>query len=312
MIKLYLGECLNIIKTLPDNSVDSIVTDPPYGLSKQPDMAEVMRHWLNGDDYTHKGGGFMGKAWDSFVPGPSVWRECLRILKPGGHLVAFAGSRTYDLMALSVRLAGFEIRDQLMWLYGSGFPKSLDVSKAVDKQAGKYRKSDHKPNNKNNTFGSGMGGGKHGAISEPPITEAAKQWQGFGTALKPAHEPIVLARKPLDGTVAANLLKYGAGALNIDGCRVGRADSDRTEYGVDGDEPSAASEGQITGKRDRVAYTPHEQGRFPSNIMHDGSEPIAGALGQLQGAGIRAGIWVHRWHRERSPAARRLPGRITD
>lgn len=130
-------DCLLGMRTcLADNSIDAVVTDPPYGLSKEPDMMEVMKHWMNGDDYVHTGGGFMGKSWDSFVPGPSIWKEVFRVLKPGGHLLAFFGSRTYDLGTLAIRLAGFEIRDQIMWVYGSGFPKSLDVSKAIDKAAG--------------------------------------------------------------------------------------------------------------------------------------------------------------------------------
>ena len=130
-------DCLLGMRTcLADNSIDAVVTDPPYGLSKEPDMMEVMKHWMNGDDYVHTGGGFMGKSWDSFVPGPSIWKEVFRVLKPGGHLLAFFGSRTYDMGTLAIRLAGFEIRDQIMWVYGSGFPKSLDVSKAIDKAAG--------------------------------------------------------------------------------------------------------------------------------------------------------------------------------
>ncbi|MDI5633267.1 site-specific DNA-methyltransferase, partial [Salmonella enterica subsp. enterica serovar Anatum] len=171
-------ECLiGMRMMLADNSIDAVVTDPPYGLSKQPDMNEVLRHWLNGDDYVHTGNGFMGKYWDSFVPGPSIWKEVFRVLKPGGHLLAFFGTRTYDLGTLAIRLAGFEIRDQIDWVYGSGFPKSLDVSKAMGDE----------------------------------------QWQGWGTALKPAHEPICVARKPLVGTVSENILQFGTGGMNIDG-----------------------------------------------------------------------------------------------
>ena len=125
-------ECVAGMRAMPDNCIAAVVTDPPYGLSEEPDMVEVLRHWLAGDDYQHTGGGFMGKTWDSFVPGPSVWREVMRVLKPGGHVLSFSGTRTYDLSVLAMRLAGFEIRDQLAWLYGTGFPKSLDVSKAID------------------------------------------------------------------------------------------------------------------------------------------------------------------------------------
>ena len=133
------GDCLAWLRSMPDSSVDSIVTDPPYGLSniKPERIAEAITAWATGDrERVPDGKGFMGKAWDSFVPPPAVWDECLRVLKPGGHLVAFAGSRTHDLMGMSIRMAGFEIRDGLAWLYGSGFPKSMDVSKAIDKAAG--------------------------------------------------------------------------------------------------------------------------------------------------------------------------------
>lgn len=136
---IYHGDCLEVLKTLPDNSIDSCVTDPPYGLSREPDIVEVLTKWLDGEDYHHRGGGFMGKTWDSFVPGPSIWREVYRVLKPGAHLLCFAGTRTQDLMTVSLRLAGFEIRDVIEWLYFSGFPKSLDVGKAFDKRAGVER-----------------------------------------------------------------------------------------------------------------------------------------------------------------------------
>lgn len=230
-------DCLLGMRTcLADNSIDAVVTDPPYGLSKEPDMMEVMKHWMNGDDYVHTGGGFMGKSWDSFVPGPAIWKEVFRVLKPGGHLLAFFGSRTYDLGTLAIRLAGFEIRDQIMWVYGSGFPKSLDVSKAIDKAA--------------------------------PATEEAKQWSGWGTALKPAHEPICVARKPLSGTVAENVLTHSTGALNIDGCRV------PTDEQIKG-----GSGGLLSHQRDNTDYPqndwqPSEQGRWPANFVHDGSDEV--------------------------------------
>lgn len=233
-------ECLiGMRMMLADNSIDAVVTDPPYGLSKQPDMNEVLRHWLNGDDYTHSGGGFMGKTWDSFVPGPSIWKEVFRVLKPGGHLLAFFGTRTYDLGTLAIRLAGFEIRDQIDWVYGSGFPKSLDVSKATSDE----------------------------------------QWEGWGTALKPAHEPICVARKPLAGTVAENILQFGTGGMNIDGCR--------TE--LNGDFKSVANgRPSITGLSDNYdptnANQPDTQGRWPANFIHDGSDKVVSLFPGKAGA----------------------------
>ena len=181
--------------------------------------------------------GFMGKKWDGTKISFNVelWQEVLRVLKPGGHLLSFGGTRTYHRLVCAVEDAGFEIRDQVQWLYGSGFPKSLDVSKAIDKAAGQQRGSDYGPNFKNVIFGNGMGGGKHVATSEPPVTDAAKQWQGWGTALKPAFEPIVLARKPLVGTVANNVMEYGTGAMNIDGCRVPLQDGEDISVMRNGD-----------------------------------------------------------------------------
>jgi DNA modification methylase len=130
--KVYHLNCLDLMKQMPDNSIDSIVTDPPYGLSKEPDITEVLTKWLNGEEYTHKSRGFMGREWDQFVPSPTIWKECLRILKPGGHLLAFGGTRTFDLVSIGLRLAGFERRDVLMYMFGSGFPKSRDISKEID------------------------------------------------------------------------------------------------------------------------------------------------------------------------------------
>src|SRR5690606_37681538 len=179
---LYEGDCLDVMRQLPDNSVDAVVTDPPYGLSREPDIEEVLRHWLAGDDYEHRGGGFMGETWDSFVPGPAVWREVHRVLNPGGHILCFAGTRTVDLMGISLRLGGFEIRDCLQWLYGSGFPKSLDVSKAIDKMAGAEREVLDRIRR------SGRSGGILGKPVEivrevtVPATPEAKQWEGWGTA----------------------------------------------------------------------------------------------------------------------------------
>jgi len=233
---LMAGDNRHCLRSLADNSIDAVVTDPPYGLGREPDMAEVLRHWLAGDDYAASGGGFMGKTWDSFVPGPATWREVYRVLKPGGHVVMFSGTRTWDIATLALRLAGFEIRDGLMWLYGSGFPKSLNVSKAIDKAAGAEREvvgskagqpgyslADSRPEG-HAIYGRGLGGSGD-PVKEPditaPATPEADQWDGWGTALKPAWEPIVLARKPLIGTVVSNVLKHGTGAINIDASRIG-------------------------------------------------------------------------------------------
>jgi len=185
------GDSLEKLRTLDDCSVDAVVTDPPYGLGNTSPkiVAECLRAWSCGETWEPSGRGFMNKSWDAWVPPPELWREVLRVLKPGGHALVFASSRTQDLMSISLRLAGFEVRDTLMWFYGSGFPKSHDVSKGIDKQR----------DDRND----------------------ARQWEGWGTALKPAYEPVILIRKPLDGTVANNVLEHSTGAINIDACRVG-------------------------------------------------------------------------------------------
>lgn len=258
---------------IADNSIDAIVTDPPYGLSKQPKMEEVLKHWLAGDDYNATGSGFMGKTWDSFVPGPSIWKEAYRCLKPGAWAVVFAGSRTQDLMALSLRLAGFEIMDTGMWLYGSGFPKSLDISKAIDKTLGAEREIIGKSSNgiaggsgEFTTGNSNTCGFKSEFNITKPATDQAKQWQGWGTALKPAYEPFILARKPLDGTYANNVLKYGVGGLNIDGCRVaGVPESTRFNPKIHKHDGWRMNE---TGEQCAINASP--LGRFPANIIHDG------------------------------------------
>lgn len=230
-MKLLQGNNIELLKQLPDNSVDAVVTDPPYGLGKEPDALAMLRDWLETGHHDVKGRGFMGKEWDAFVPQPQQWREIYRVLKPGGHVLAFAGTRTQDLMALGLRLAGFEIRDLVAWVYSTGFPKSLDVSKALDKAAGAERevigKSNRHVSGKPNQRTEGLSGSSTfaesigmGAFITAPSTEAARQWQGWGTALKPALEPITLARKPLEGTVAENVLKWHTGAVNVDGCRI--------------------------------------------------------------------------------------------
>jgi site-specific DNA-methyltransferase (adenine-specific) len=228
-MRLLLGDCLDKLKELKDNSVDSIVTDPPYGLS------------------------FMGKKWDYDVPSQEIWEECYRVLKPGGHLLSFAGSRTYHRMAVRVEDAGFEIRDQIMWIYGSGFPKSHNIGKSVDKLQGNEREvvgkgsSGSKRNCRNTDFKGG----------EYDLSKGNSQWEGWGTALKPAHEPIVMARKPFKGSVAQNVLEWGTGGINIDESRIGNETITTNGYG---DKGFVAQEG----------YKPStHEGRFPANIIFD-------------------------------------------
>jgi site-specific DNA-methyltransferase (adenine-specific) len=239
--------------------VDAIVTDPPYEL------------------------GFMGKSWDSSGIAYSVelWRECLRVLKPGGHLLAFGGSRTWHRLAVAIEDSGFEMRDSIAWLYGSGFPKSMDVSKAIDKAAGADRKVvGINPNVVREA--KVAGGSDFGGFTKanPEITEAAtdeaKKWAGWGTALKPAFEPIVVARKPLIGTVAANVLEWGVGGLNIDGSRIaGEVPSvpQRDKHGF-------SSLGDGVGRNGEMSV-PSPAGRWPANIILD--EHTAGLLDEQSG-----------------------------
>jgi DNA modification methylase len=252
---LLHGDSRVRLRELADCSVDSVVCDPPYEL------------------------GFMGKGWDASGVAYDVelWGEVLRVLKPGGHLLAFGGSRTYHRLACAVEDAGFEIRDQIMWVYGSGFPKSLDVSKAIDKAAGAERQvvgyskgvAVSADDNRHGGINRGAVGIKQTAVDVPvtaPATAEAQRWQGWGTALKPAHEPVVVARKPLVGTVAGNVLEWGTGAINIDGCRV--ATNDRFGGGAKGTSGFAAGyehDGWTQGS---------SEGRWPANLIHDGSDEV--------------------------------------
>ncbi len=348
---------------LPDNSVDAVVTDPPYGLS------------------------FMGKKWDYDVPGEAIWRECLRVLKPGGHLLAFAGTRTQHRMAVRIEDAGFEIRDMIAWVYGSGFPKSLDVSKAIDKQDASeeqerrrlrftawVRSTGVTSRQIDEATGTNMGGHYTTAASQPaimtrehleqcrhllgdvpewvereadirsvesrnmakrevlgrsengiaggtgkhagqdaaygfagefnitaPATEAARQWQGWGTALKPALEPITVARKPLVGTVAENVLAHGTGAINVDGCRVG------TETHI----IRGGGGGEGTGWDKKHEINAERTGRFPANLIHDGGDEVvagfpaqAGAASPVRGTeASAASVGAITGERDRVPGA---------
>jgi site-specific DNA-methyltransferase (adenine-specific) len=244
------------MRAMPDNSVDAVVTDPPYGLS------------------------FMGKKWDYDVPSVEVWEECLRVLKPGGHLLAFAGTRTQHRMAVRIEDAGFEIRDMIAWVYGSGFPKSHNVAIGIDKMNGAPSRGKALV-----VAGRGEREDLQGKDANPrpqeleayaPATPEAAKWQGWGTALKPALEPITMARKPLTGTVAANVLEHGTGAINVDGCR------------VDGVPPSVPQPlmgsalrtyGHGTGEG-RNGSMSQATGRWPANLIHDGSDEVVGMFPQ--------------------------------
>ena len=253
--QLIHGDCLEVLRGIPDNSVDSIVTDPPYGLS------------------------FMGKKWDYDVPEQAIWEECLRVLKPGGHLLSFAGTRTQHRMAVRIEDAGFEIRDMIAWVYGSGFPKSMDVSKAIDKAAGAEREVIGQDTKARSTSGSSalptMGGETvyQSWDITAPATDAARQWQGWGTALKPALEPITVARKPFKGTVAANVMDWGTGAINIDGCRVGPPIPHHPGGLHRG---SGSTVGSFTGETE---FERDAHGRWPANLIHDGSDELTELLG---------------------------------
>lgn len=264
-IKLYEGNCLDVLRKCPDNYMDSIVTDPPYGLS------------------------FMGKGWDYSVPSTEIWKECLRVLKPGGHLLAFGGTRTYHRLVVNIEDAGFEIRDQIMWIYGSGFPKSQNIALAIDKQLGvESEVLGADPNQAGRKKNKGQVAGMQGtyedeteereAFLKEPTSPEAKKWSGYGTALKPANEPICLARKPLsEKTVAKNVLKHGVGGLNVDASRIGLDGTEnlhakQKNFNAMGFSGASDTEGVAT-------YNP--AGRFPANILFD--EFAAGVLDEQSG-----------------------------
>ena len=258
-------DCLVYLKTLSDNTIDSVVTDPPYGL------------------------GFMGKNWDKALPNPEIWKECLRVLKPGGHMIVFGAPRLYHRLTCQIEDAGFEVRDCLMWVFGSGFPKSLDVSKAIDAAAGAERevvgfdasaiaRQNKQPTNDTQCAKSNP---QSVGVITAPATPAARQWSGWGTALKPAYEPILLVRKPLMGTVASNVLKYGTGAINIDGCRVETTDnlsSGRWPANIILDEEAGtildAQTGTLTSGKPGVRRKPHSTTAMAGLLGRTGKQEI--------------------------------------
>ena len=253
---IYGADCADVLRSMlaRGERVHAVVTDPPYGLS------------------------FMGKHWDHGLPDPAVWRLLFDLLPPGGHLAAFGGTRTFHRLACNIEDAGFEMRDTLMWLYGTGFPKSHDVSKGIDKMLGAEREVVGANPNHRAVSGVGYegvyaGGNTGSAVITAAGSPEAAEWTGWGTALKPAWEPIILARKPLAGTVAANVLAHGVGAINVDGCRVGTDGGTRwVSAGDKGDE------GQFGGGIKDGAVADAGKGRWPANVLHDGSAEVEAAF----------------------------------
>lgn len=266
---VHHGDCREVLRAMPADSVDALLTDPPYGLGRTPPIREILARWLAGDDVEATRGGFMGRSWDSFVPGPATWAEVYRVLKPGAHGIVYAGDRTVDLMAIALRLAGFEIRHVGVWVSAQVFPKSLDVSKAIDAAAGAEREVlaiDRRWNEPSGIVSAGRADARTLIEREitAPATDAAKRWAGWGTALK-TIEPWILVRKPLsESSIARNVARWGTGALNIDGCRLPFASEGEGGDGVEY-EPNHANAvyGRGKGGGEWVAAT----GRWPSALI---------------------------------------------
>lgn len=299
-VTLHRGDCLAVLPTLEENSLDGCVCDPPYHLTSivkrfGAEGAAPCKEGKTGA-YARASKGFMGKTWDGgdIAFRPEVWREVFRVLKPGAHLLAFGGTRTYHRMAVAIEDAGFEIRDCIAWLYGSGFPKSHDVSKGIDRLRGAEREvvQEGKPVKRmipgadQHKGGWEKNNGREFVPTETrPATDEAAQWQGWGTALKPALEPIVLARKPLsEKSIAANVLEHGTGAINVDGCRVKTSDTlNGGAYSPSRTSRAMSPHGK--GQRSTVVTASYEQpqGRWPANVIHDGSEEVLEAFPDAPG-----------------------------
>ena len=304
-VELMQGDCLQVMAALPDSSVDTCITDPPYGLRdhKPDEVAACVAAWLSGQPYEPNGRGFMGHSWDAWVPGPEVWREVFRILKPGGSLLVFAGTRSLDLMMLAIRLAGFEIRDNIgfayspasiaAWVNGQGFPKGLNISKAIDAAAGAQRPVVGQADRKTSLGSNGrFRAGKPAFTPEvtAPATPDAAEWDGWNTTLKPAWEPIVLAMKPLDGSFTDNALKWGVAGLWVDGGRLPLDQPDREEFeakahknghGLD----TGSYSGGFSRQQDAIP-----DGRWPANVIHDGSEAVEAQFPETTGRGARPAL----------------------
>jgi site-specific DNA-methyltransferase (adenine-specific) len=294
---IHHGECVAYLDSLPPNSIDAIVTDPPYGLS--PDGKA--RTW---DDLAEgRGrGGFMGRAWDSAVPGVTWARACFRVLKPGGYIVAFASTRTVHRLAVAIEDANFDIRDQIAWFQYQGFPKSHNVSIQIDKAAGamKHRGKAHYAYATGKDFQGRDMAKPESMPPHEPITDDAKKWAGYGTALKPSQEPAILARKPLEGTVAANVLKWGTGGINVDGCRIAYGDP---AWPGPGEETATVltATGSPFGKQPPKGIVSNTLGRWPANIYQcpkaSRSEREAGCdnlqAGFVATMGVGIGMYEH-------------------
>jgi DNA modification methylase len=314
-VTLYEGDCLEVLIGLPDASVDAVITDPPYALDfmgRRWDGTEGFLRSLNA----------VGAAGSSTADGSVFQRwcqawaaECLRVLKPGGHLVAFGGTRTWHRLTCAIEDAGFDLRDSLAWLYGSGYPKSLNVSKAIDKAAGAIREVVSEgaavkrmiPGADQNSSGSWIK--DNGRVFIPtetaPATDAAKCWQGWGTALKPSFEPVVVARKPLCGNVIGNVLAYGTGALNIDGCRVNPGSAVSDGGGFTGGASSRHEGWARPSHAQSHATQAHTAGRWPSNVLLDDSQ--AAALDAQSGM-LKSGKAAAGGHRRGTPSGQGIYG----
>ncbi len=278
------GMSEEVLRGFPDNTFDCCVTDSPYGLGAEPDPVVLLTAWLaDGESRGVGSGGFMGSKWDAFVPSPRIWREVFRVLKPGAYLLSFFGTRTYDWGVMALRLAGFEVVDKLTWVHGEGWPKGQNISKAFDKRAGAVREvvgpgkyAGREPNASGNTGSSFRDDsyvfkGDEACVDTAPSTDLAKQWDGWNTQIKPASEPIVLCRKPLDGTFIQNVEKWGVGGLNVGACSVkgpskGGHWTHKREFG----------DGNIYGgggrtEEDFGSNNPNSTGRYPANVLlsHD-------------------------------------------
>jgi site-specific DNA-methyltransferase (adenine-specific) len=275
--KTLTGNNIHLLKDFADNTFDSVVTDAPYGLGKEPDAMKLLQDWIDHGYHEIKGKGFMGKEWDAFVPQPVFWKEVFRVLKPGGYVLCFFGTRTYDYGTLAIRLAGFEIRDCIQWIYGSGFPKSLNVSKAIDAKfgaerevIGTYGTMPIQTSGRINSEESAVNGSferTENNLTEPSTPEA-KQWDGYGTALKPACELICMARKPFTGTVADNVLTHGTEGININACRIETSENiSNHSRGLE----SSISKGKYGDSSEQETHQTQGQklGRFPSNVILD-------------------------------------------